>query len=137
MNTVSAFQKLVRDAAQHGHIRLSQTAEFHLVETLVLGMRDRNLFVYAIRALTQATQDVRPLGEAFVINGNRCLLMVGLFPAVIRRRNLDPRYYADVGRTSYLMAAGHSKPQEERYYTRLHREFFPMVETLRVMREMR
>ncbi len=128
------FQKLVSEATRCWHMSLSRYAESHLVGALITHMRDVNLFIFATSRLVALLQDPRPLAASFIINGDRCLLLVGLFPDQIVRRKLSMQYYTSIGRTYYAQAMAREPKARGVYYQSIINEFEAMVRTLQIMR---
>ncbi len=130
------FEKLVHTTKESWHITLSQNATHHLVGALLTHVRDSKLFIYAISRFVELTQEQSPLTTSFVINGDRCLLLVGLFPGSIIRHGLLVQSYVSMGREYYAQAQAHEPAALREYYKSIIDEFNTMAYTLQVMRSM-
>ncbi len=128
------FEKLVGTTKKNWHITLSQNATHHLVGALLTHVRDSELFVYAISTFVRITQEQKPPTASFVINGDRCLLLVGLFPESIIRRGLLVQSYVSMGKEYYAQARTHEPKALRQYYESIIAEFGTMAHTLQVMR---
>lgn len=106
---------LVRDGEARMHTRLPEDVEHYLVFVLHRHQADAQL-----GARTMALECLHGLERAGTARcdalrdvGDRCLLIAGLFPALARRRNVGPDYYASLGQAAYaevavLARAGHA-----------------------------
>jgi len=130
------FEELVHNATEAWHINLSRYATYHLVDTLITHTRDQNLFIYAVSTFVTLTQEQKSPAVSFVINGDRCLLLVGLFPACIQRKGLRVDNYISMGRKYYAQARSSEPAALNEYYESIISEFSAMAHTLQVMRSL-
>lgn len=109
------WYELVREGEARMHLRLPEDVESYLVFVLHRHQADPHL-----GARTMALECLHGLEcvgtarrDALRDVGDRCLLIAGLFPALARRRNVGPDYYASLGQAAYgevavLARAGHA-----------------------------
>lgn len=109
------WYELVREGEARMHTRLPEDVESYLVFVLHRHQADAQL-----GARTMALECLHGLEctgtarcDALRDVGDRCLLIAGLFPALARRRNVGPDYYASLGQAAYgevavLARAGHA-----------------------------
>ena len=109
------WYELVREGEARMHTRLPEDVESYLVFVLHRHQADAQL-----GARTMALECLHGLEcagtarcDALRDVGDRCLLIAGLFPALARKRNVGPDYYASLGQTAYgevavLARAGHA-----------------------------
>ena len=131
------FKTLVRETTENKGICLSECAAYHLVDALVTHLRDEHIFIYPVSTLVEITQEGIPPATSFVINGDRCLLLVGLFAKAIIRKGLLIRDYISMGRLYYTQAQTHEPPSLDDYYESIIDEFENMAYTLQAMRRAR
>jgi len=62
--------------------------------------------------------------------GDRCLLIAGLFPRVARRRNVQPGYYAALGRAAYGEVASATRAGHAELFALLASRFDAMLRVL-------
>lgn len=102
-SALQLWHELVRDGEDRAHVELPETVESYLVFMLQRHQRDGLLGarVMALDLLDGLDRVGSDRADALRDVGDRCLLIAGLFPALARRRNVTPRYYAALGRSAY------------------------------------
>lgn len=123
---------LVRDGEDRVRTRLPEMIESYLVFMLqrhqgdaVIGQR-----VIALDWLGGQQLAGRERADALRDVGDRCLLIAGLFPGLAERRNLQPGYYAALGRTAYAEVATVTRAGYAELFALLAQAFDTMLRVL-------
>lgn len=123
---------LVRDGEDRVRTRLPELIESYLVFMLqrhqgdaVLGGR-----VLALDWLDGQERVGRERADALGNVGDRCLLIAGLFPRLAERRNVQPHYYAAMGRAAYAEVAAATRAGYAELFAELARAFDAMRRVL-------
>lgn len=128
------FRGLVNETKEDKSITLSRNATYHLSEALITHVRDEHLFIYPVSTFVRLTQKHGSPAVSFVINGDRCLLLVGLFSEVITNKRLRTNDYISMGRQYYAYAQAHEPSSLDTYYASIIDEFERMVYVLKSIR---
>lgn len=130
--TTQLWYELVREGEERVHLRLPDEVESYLVFVLHRHQGDawlggRTMALECLHGLeltgherTDALRDV----------GDRCLLIAGLFPRLARRRNVQPGYYAALGRAAYGEVAVRARTGYGELFAQLARRFDAMQRVL-------
>jgi hypothetical protein len=109
------WYELVREGEARMHTRLPEDVESYLVFVLHRHQADAQLGARTMALECLHGFECTGTARCDVLRdvGDRCLLIAGLFPALARRRNVGPDYYASLGQAAYgevavLARAGHS-----------------------------
>lgn len=123
---------LVRDGEVRVHTRLPEMIESYLVFVLqrhqgdaVMGQR-----IMALDWLGGQQLAGHERADAMRDVGDRCLLIAGLFPRLAERRNLQPGYYAALGRTAYAEVAAVTRAGYAELFALLAQAFDTMLQVL-------
>ncbi|MDQ3511198.1 MAG: hypothetical protein M3414_05870 [Pseudomonadota bacterium] len=123
---------LVRDGEDRVRTRLPEMIESYLVFVLqrhqgdaVMGQR-----IMALDWLGGQQLAGRERADAMRDVGDRCLLIAGMFPRLAERRNLQPGYYAALGRTAYAEVAAVARAGYAELFALLAQAFDTMLRVL-------
>jgi hypothetical protein len=126
------WYELVREGEARMHLRLPEDIESYLVFVLHRHQSDAQL-----GARTMALECLHGLEcigtarcDALRDVGDRCLLIAGLFPALARRRNVGPDYYASLGQAAYGEVAVITRAGHAALFAQLARGFGAMRQVL-------
>lgn len=126
------WYELVREGEARMHTRLPEDVESYLVFVLHRHQADAQL-----GARTMALECLHGLEcvggarcDALRDVGDRCLLIAGLFPALARRRNVGPDYYASLGQAAYGEVAVLARAGQAALFAQLARGFGAMRQVL-------
>lgn len=102
----SWFHARVETAVAHRRAPVSESAVYYLSSLLTeTAKRDETSDTSTLVELRQKAANA-PFGEAVTLwrsLGDQSLLSVGFFREHLRRRNLSPAYYAEMGRSAYAL----------------------------------
>ncbi len=133
---MSAWHRLVREAAEACQVRLDENLEGYLVQTLIHLTRDLELGQHAValqylQALqqtgTQAGVDLRRVGD-------HCLLLAGLYPGLARKRMVRVSYFVQMGRSAYAHLSDRLEQQQQWLYRQLSEAFVHLTDVLHGLR---
>lgn len=97
------WQHLVREGSARTHATLDEDLESYLVFTLMRLTQDRALLarVMALDFLEACGRSGRVRQQQLRDVGDRCLILVGLFPEQARRRHVTLGYFSSLGQEAY------------------------------------
>lgn len=135
------WQALLMEAEAAAHIPLDEELESYLVFMLMRHTGDGDLAArtLALDYLNGVAEPGRVGDERLQEVGDQCLILSGLYPLRARRRLVRLRYYVDLGRSAYSMAAdgveryGHAVAE---LLVRLARNFVSLRDVLQAMGEL-
>ncbi|GHA82412.1 hypothetical protein [Cognatilysobacter bugurensis] len=124
--------ELVREGEARMHMRLPEDVESYLVFVLHRHQGDAQLGgrTMALECLHGLECVGTARCDALRDVGDRCLLIAGLFPALARRRNVGPDYYASLGQAAYPEVAVLARAGQASLFVQLAHGFVAMRHVL-------
>lgn len=134
---LALWQELVRDAQQPIAVQLDETLESYLVFTLMQRQQDVALggSVLALELLRCKEQRGAAGDESLRTLGDRCLLLSGLYPEQALKRNVQLRYFVDMGVLAYDSLASRAGKALGELYAALAEAFAVLVRVLAQLRK--
>ena len=134
MNTeLILWRGAIQAAETRCHVSLPAELESYLVSLLVrfTPQSDLGRQVMAVEYLRamQEQQSVRRYALATV--GDQCLLLTGIFPDFVNRRQVNARYFVELGRSAYATVAATATD----IYTLLAQQFVLLMDVLQSLNE--
>lgn len=134
MNTeLILWRDAIQAAQTRCHVNLSAELESYLVSLLIRFTTQSDLArqviaVEYLRAM-QESQSVRRYALATV--GDQCLVITGIFPDFANRRQINARYFVEIGRSAYANVAATATD----IYTMLAQQFVLLMDVLQALNE--
>ncbi|OGV34541.1 MAG: hypothetical protein A3E88_01930 [Legionellales bacterium RIFCSPHIGHO2_12_FULL_35_11] len=133
---ISQWYALVNEAQAASQLALNENTESYLVFLLQRFSQNPQLTesVVAIDFLESMHLDGKKQVEKLKTVGDKSLLLSGLFPGIIDKRNLSIEYYTDMGKLAYLSASELQKNAAADLYLELSQHFLNLQCVLQAMR---
>lgn len=134
MNTeLILWREAIQAAETRCHVNLAAELESYLVSLLIRFTPHSDLarHVMAVEYLRamQESQSVRRYALATV--GDQCLVITGIFPDFANRRQVNTRYFVELGRSAYANIADTATD----IYTMLAQQFVLLMDVLQAVNE--
>ena len=137
-NNMEHWYALIRDCQIAQEVNLSETVEHYLVAMLMRHIDHTELLesILAIEFLNSQQQPTQQRKVKLQVVGDKCLLLSGLFPGFVAKRNVTEDYLISLGRTAYHHLHEHSHNSNHHYslYFELAHQFIPAKSTLAAIR---
>lgn len=134
------WQALVAEALFESHYNLDESLEFYLVITLDSFTTDKDLInsVVAIDYLEAIDLSRKLAGDKLRSVGDHCLVLSGLFPERILRKNVSLNYFINIGKQAYKIVATHNLllAYDADLFHKLSDNFVGLMDVLHTMRQM-
>lgn len=135
---IAQWRQLVIEGQQKSGFQLTETVENYVVITLDAHTTNVNLSssVIAIDFLKnihiQSTRNMQTLRTV----GDQCLILAGLFPDHVKRKNVSADYFKHLGENAYYVLSFASAPTklDRALFYQLFENFADLVGVLRAMR---
>lgn len=134
---LAQWHTLVREAEQDYGCKLDEEMQSYLVFTLMRFARNQNLNSQAL-ALNFLTSHQLPnnlRNEQLRNIGDQCLLVSGLYPQSAERRQVNPAYYIDIGRSAYNHIGSVTQKGVAELYQHLAESFILLMDLLQTIRQ--
>ena len=134
---LAQWQSLVQEAQQLRQFSLDEDLESYLVFML---MRFANSPEMAASVMgTEFLESMQCLGnlrhDKLRDVGDKCLLLSGLFPGRVKRKQVTLSYFVDLGQSAYSQVSSVSKKDLAVLYGSLCEGFIKLMDILHAMRE--
>lgn len=127
------WQEVVKGAEDRCQVNLPVEIETYLVSLLIRFTQQSELLhqVMATEYLQAMQKKALVRRYALATVGDQCLLLSGLFPGVAAHRQVNVRYFVDLGRSSYA----HISSKATDIYGALARQFVLLMDVLQAVNE--
>jgi hypothetical protein len=131
------WQGLIREGAARSHVQLDEHEESYLGFVLIRHLRDAQFGArtMALDWLNACEEDGQVRADALRDVGDRCLLIVGLFPHLAEHRRVSPDYFVALGRDAYAGVADCTRAGYAALFAHLARAFRRLVAVLGHVRD--
>ncbi|MBL4762113.1 MAG: hypothetical protein JKY93_05370 [Gammaproteobacteria bacterium] len=124
---------LIGEAQQTSKRLLTEPLESYLVYMLMRFCKRPDAFNHAMALELLATNDMAVKDDKLRDVGDKCLLVSGLFPGIIEKRNVSSRYYVDLGRDAYSRLAHYLPQASAELYQHLCQFFLDLMNVLQAI----
>ncbi|MDQ3269789.1 MAG: hypothetical protein M3Q11_06330 [Pseudomonadota bacterium] len=130
--SLQLWYDLVRDGEDRVRTRLPEMIESYLAFVLQRHQADAAIGKHVMALDWLGGQELagRERADAMRDVGDRCLLIAGMFPRLAERRNLQPDYYAALGRSAYAEVASATRAGYGELFAMLAEAFDAMLRVL-------
>ena len=128
---ISQWYSLVSEAEAATQLALNENTESYLVFLLQRFSQDPQLAetTIAIDFLESMSTYGKRQIEKLTVVGDKSLLLCGLFPGVVEKRNVSLDYYVDMGKAAYLSVSElQSKPESDLFLDLS--KYFPSLQAI-------
>lgn len=133
-NGAGLWHDLICEGEQRRHLALGEELQSYLVFALMRHVGDAAL-TGRVMALEWLQAHERPLMPNRLRDvGDRCLLIVGLFPRLALRRRVSNDYFVSLGRGAYAQAGCRAPRCEQSLFEHLSEAFHSLVAVLSAVR---
>lgn len=128
------WHDLIKEGEQRRHLKLGEELESYLVFALMRHLGDAAI-AGRVMALEWLQAHERPqLPDRLRDVGDRCLLIVGLFPSLAQRRRVNNDYFVALGRGAYAQAGCRAPRCERSLFEHLTEAFQSLAAVLSAVR---
>ena len=124
---------LIGEAQQASNKLLTEPLESYLVYMLMRFCKRPDAFNHAIALELLKTNDMAKKDDKLRDVGDKCLLVSGLFPGIIEKRNVSSSYYIDLGRDAYSRLANYLPRSSAELYQHLCQFFLDLMNVLQAI----
>ena len=138
-NEFYQWYQLVRDAQNNIGARLERSIEHYIILTLQRSTLKKHYISSIIGSeyystLVCPSQSISELRDI----GDHCLLIAGLFPDFIKKKNVSKQYIISIGKSAYLdVSTNHSSEYDETLFFNLSYNFHTLTKLLNAMRRLK
>lgn len=137
LTTIAQWQALVKEAEVSRRLTLNEELESYLVFLLAQFNHRPDLAnngPLATEFLAGFDESPSKQQECWREVGDKCLLLVGLFPGRIEKKRIQLRYFIDLGQRAYVQVAELCRTQSATLYRALSGGFVRLMEVLQAIR---
>jgi hypothetical protein len=134
---ISQWHTLVSEAEQDYGCQLDETMQSYLVFTLMRFCKDQQLNAQPL-ALDYLSSHHLPgnlRNEQLRHIGDQCLLVSGLFPQTVEKRQVGVDYYVNIGRSAYHHISTITQQGIAELYLQLAESFILLMDLLQTIRQ--
>lgn len=124
---------LIGEAQQTSKQLLTEPLESYLVYMLMRFCKRPDVFNHAIALELLEASDRAANDDKLRDVGDKCLLVSGLFPGIIEKRNVSSNYYVDLGRDAYSRLANYLPQASAELYQHLCQFFLALMNVLQAI----
>ena len=118
-------RELVIEAESKTHLDLHDSVNAYLISLLAKNFDKPQCIAYNYDLAERSIQSSNIGKTQLVEAAEQCLMISGLTPFVASRRGIEPKYFANYGKTFYNQAATYTRPPDD-FMSELARQFASM-----------